>query len=224
MPALPSPGKVLRVDKFYQLSEDIKAKVGGFHLYTAAPPTSAILDTLAASLQIALATDTGALLNGLWKMTEIIITDLSSSLGAQGSSSVVNNGSRAGTFTDAAACVLEHETVARRYRGGHPRAYWPFGVAEDLQDGQTWKAAFVAACQAALTTWATDIQTDIAAVLGDGRGVNVSYYHGSTPFTGPTGRVRNISTPRVTPLVDLLTGSTVKTGVANQRRRLLRLA
>src|SRR5580704_14133888 len=101
MPALPSPGKVLRFDQFFELSEDLKAKVGAFYSYLTGPPTAAELNTIAAAAQVAMATDLGGLINGLWKMSQIVITDLSSSTGASGESNTVNNGSRAGGFVAA---------------------------------------------------------------------------------------------------------------------------
>jgi hypothetical protein len=67
--------------------------------------------------------------------------------------------------------------------------------------------------------------TFIAAALTDGVGVslvsyvNISYYHGSTVFITPSGRARNISTPRATPIVDAILSHTTSQIVASQRRR-----
>jgi hypothetical protein len=117
-------------------------------------------------------------------------------------------------------CVLRDLLIARRYRGGKPRQYWPFGVITDLQTAQVWLNAFVTACTTGFTnhtagmtglTWpGGQLQTE----------VNVSYYQGFKVVTSPTtGRARNVPTPRSTPLIDAATGSRINQRIATQRRR-----
>jgi hypothetical protein len=50
--------------------------------------------------------------------------------------------------------------------------------------------------------------------------INISYFSGFTVFTTPSGRARNIPTPRLVPLKDPITGSLVNQKIGSQRRRL----
>jgi hypothetical protein len=102
-------------------------------------------------------------------------------------------------------CSLE---INRRYRGGHPRKYLPFGTAGTYASASSkfWDSGFI-----------DDVQTKMAAFLSAVGGrtegstnfndvVNVSYYTGGAL--------------RVTPVVDAVTSLAVRTRICSQRRRL----
>ncbi len=226
MPALPSVPNTLRIDKFFQLGADSRAKVADFWTYFTGPPTVGELNTVAAAVRLAFATDVASVMAAGYSLIETIVTDLSSPTGAVGTDSTAVAGTRAGTnVMDAAACVLRSKHINRRYRGGHSREYWPFGLSGDLgADEQHWSGAFVTEVTEALQDL-DDATTTAVNVWGNPSGpVAVSFYHGFTTHTGVTGRVRNVSTPRAAAVVDPISSVTVQSGIASQRRRLLHLA
>jgi hypothetical protein len=224
MPALPSVPNVLRIDQFFKLQEDLKAKVHSFWKYASGPPTDAELNTMAAALRVSFATNMATLMPAAYDLIQIIITDLTSSTSALGEDTTTVPGTRTGDPTTADTCLLRSRHVARRFRGGHSREYWPFGVANDLNDVQTWGATFVADCETGTENYDADIATAIGAWGTSDGPVSVSFYQGFSVHTGTTGRARNVSLVRSSPVVDPVVSYTIQTGVASQRKRLLRLA
>jgi hypothetical protein len=217
---------VLRFDFFFQIGEDNFAKCRFFQQYSGAAPTSAALSTQANNVG-ALYSSSGMSgnLHTSNSLQKITITDLSSpSAGVGVSTFVPITGNRVGAELPGNTAVLESREIARRYRGGHSRIYWPFGVQADLHDEQTWSPAAVGNFSTALANF----QSGLGATFPGGTTlvgpVNVSYYFGATPHTGTTGRVRMVNTPRVTPLVDAVLSAIVRVGVATIRKRLLGLA
>lgn len=136
---------------------------------------------------------------------------------AEGASAVVADttaGGRTGDFAPASAAVLASWEINRRYRGGHPRTYFPFGTAGTYQadSNRDWADSFIADCQAKLNAFLAAVQghdisgTEFAAL------VNVSYYDKvETPL--PPYR-------RTTPQVDTITSVIVRSRICSQRRRL----
>jgi hypothetical protein len=224
MPALPNAPGVLRLDHFYTIGEDVFAKTRFFHKYTGAPPNNAQLTTMATAVSGDFATDLSPLMNAGYNMTELIITDLTSPTSAIGSSALIQAGTRAGNSLPAEACIVSRRPIGRRFRGGHSRTYFPFGMSQDLHDAQTWTPAFITAANNGLFAYNAHVGLRIAAWGVDGGAVAVSYYSGFTVHTGTTGRARNVSTPRAVALVDPVIGGSVAPGVGSQRRRGLQLA
>jgi hypothetical protein len=224
MPPLPDVAKVLRIEYTFLLDEDINAKTRHFVRYSGSAPTNAQLDTFCDDIATAFTAHLDDNMATTYSVKGIKATDLSSSTAALGENTDELPGTRSGAIVSAAACVVISRRVARRFRGGHSRMYWPFGVAGDLHDAQTWGDVFIAGVQSDWDAFSTDLFAAGWSGAGSLDGVAVSYYEGFTVFTGTTGRARNISTPRVTPLVDTLTSDVVRTGIGSQRGRLLHLA
>lgn len=224
MPALPVVPNVIRFRLFWHIGEDLAAVCRLYQQYSGTAPTSGQLSTLAAAtitsytthLQGEFATDR--------ILEEVSITDLTSATAAVGLATGAVAGTRAGDTLPASLAVLQSLHIARRFRGGHARIYWPAFTQSDMQDSQTWKAASVSAFSTAAAAFITDVEAAPwagATILG---GVSVSFYNGFTVHTGTTGRARNVSTPRSTALVDVVSSNTVQIGIASQRKRLLKLA
>jgi hypothetical protein len=218
MPALPVVPNVVKADLQWSVSSDITVATGLFFEYSGTAPNNAAALSLAATIYAAWAAN-----NSLWdEDTSAIgckVTDLSSSSGGVGE----HAGSTAGGLTEPIAgssCLLVNYAISRRYRGGRPRSYLPWGDATKLGNRQTWEASFITAANAAITD-------TFAAIIGSSSGgttitnhVNVSYYEGFTLVTSPTtGRGRNVPTLRTAPLVDTISGFAASTRVASQRRR-----
>lgn len=187
--------------------------------YSGGPPSATDATSFASDIYTAMATQ-----NTYWSsdidLSEVIVTDLSSTSGAQGHQSSSTAGGRTPGGLDNGTAVVIDYFILRRYRGGKPRSYLPFGVGSDLTSRVEWDPAFIAAVEGALSTF-------FSAVIGLTHGtttitdhVNVSYYSGFTVVTSPTtGRSRNVPTRRTTPLVDTITGFTGSLKPGSQRRR-----
>jgi len=224
MPALPDVPAVLRIDMHFIMSNDDFAKCRFFLKYAGSPPTNTELDTLATLVRTEFTTNLAGLVSVDTSLNRVDITDLSSPTSAVGSDTFNVPGTLAGNVTPSSVCVLESLTISRRYRGGHPRIYWPFGNSTKLTDEQRWDLTFIGVVTTDLHNFYAGIEAGVWSGGISLQQVNVSYYQGFTTHTGTTGRVRNVSTPRTTPVVDVVSGDIVRDGIASQRKRLLRLA
>jgi hypothetical protein len=224
MPALPDVPSVLRFDMHFTIGEDLHAKDRFFMSYTGTAPTNAQLTTLAGAVATAYDTDLKNQAAADRTLTEIVITDLTSATASVGSDAVAIVGTLAGPGLPGNISTLESLGVTRRYRGGHPRIYWPFGGESVQLDDQKWTVAFVNGLDTQLALFYTAVKAAVWAGGGVLSQVNVSYYEGFTVHTGVTGRARNVSTVRLVPLIDPVVGHQVRQGLASQRKRLLRLA
>lgn len=139
-------------------------------------------------------------------LTDIIITDLTSDLGAQVDVPEPITGTRSGELLPGSTCFLVTYPVARRWRGGHPRNYLCVGVQGDLNGPSNWSAAFQAAVNSA---WTTQLASNIGNTYGTttlGGQVAVSYVSGKVVLADP--------------IVDALEGAIFHTELAQQRRRI----
>jgi hypothetical protein len=153
-------------------------------------------------------------------LQQVVCTDLSSASAAQGASATTHAGTRAGASLTANDCGLMNLHVARRYRGGKPRQYWPIGVVTDVADPQHWTAAFQTAAYGGIYNFLGALIPLTWPGGQMGGSVNVSYYEGFTVVTSPTtGRARNVPTPRAVPLVDNVSTLSFSSRIATQRRR-----
>lgn len=140
--------------------------------------------------------------------------DLTSDTGASAVLADTTGGGRTGDFAPASAAVLASWEINRRYRGGHPRTYFPFGTAGTYEgdSSRNWSSAFIADCQTKIAAFMAAIQGHDISGTEYSAMVNVSYYDRViTPL--PPYR-------RITPQVDTITSVIVRTRICTQRRRL----
>lgn len=218
MPALPTIPNVLKISLLWSISSDVDARTTLYFSYSGAAPNNAACSAFATAAYNAFGAfgedwDVDTSLTGC----EVI--DLSSSSGGVG----IHSATVAGNLThpiSGASAVLVNYAIARRYRGGRPRSYLPWGDQTVIGNRQTWGGTFVAAVT-------THVQDAFAGIIGQTSGgttisqhVNVSYYSGFTVETSPSsGRARNVPKLRTTPVVDTIVGLSISTRIANQRRR-----
>ena len=117
------------------------------------------------------------------------------------------------------AVVISH-TIRRRYRGGKPRNYFPFGAPVEQGDGAHWNSGWIDSLQEGWDAF-------ISAIVDPDSGpinafVNVGYFSGfeNVPYGDP---VKYRKTPKLRdggPVVDPITSSIVKTRIGTQRRRI----
>lgn len=218
MPALPTVPNVLRADLHWSISSDVNARTSLFFAYSGTAPNGTDCESLANTIVTAMGS-----WGEYWDVDTTLlgctVTDLSSSSGGVGAHNVSIAGTRPNPMSGATSVLVNYQ-ISRRYRGGKPRSYLPWGDAGDIGNRQTWNATRVG-------LWGTALAEFFAACIGATAGgttisqhVNVSYYSGFTVITSPTtGRARNVPTLRGTPVVSTISSFTVSTKIANQRRR-----
>jgi hypothetical protein len=208
----------------YTIGEDANALVRFFMKYTGGPPSNADCAALAASI----IASWGAHLIGFHTtdrmLDSVSVTDLTSSTAGEATTAAGTAGTEGGGKLPADVCLLEQLEVGRRFRGGHPRKYWPMGSDTNLADAQKWDATWLGTVLVALDAFYAAFAGSTFGSTTLVGGVNVSYYSGFTVHTGTTGRARNISTVRLAPVLDTVLARNVAQGIASQRKRLLRLA
>jgi len=221
MPALPPVSQVLKLTLHWDDGSDMAAATILHWQYLGGAPTSAQINTFCTNFNALTAAEWPIVLDADSKYLGIDVIDLSSSTSGAGSAATSVNGARGTAILGAGSAVLAHYSIGRRYRGGKPRSYLPWGVSDDLSSRQTWGGAAVTSFT---TTWAAILNAVPAAgPIGAAALVSqcvVSYYGPpNRTITGSTGRVRTVSTTRAVPIVDLISGFTISPKVASQRRR-----
>lgn len=220
MPALNPVPKVVRVTLRHQTTDGDNDVINRFFVqYSGTAPTDGELNTFAASVGTAWATNIAPICVTNLHLIEVNCEDLTSNTSAVG----LDAEDIAGTITNpplsmGVATVVSF-AISRRYRGGHPRIYGPWGGADDLSSQDAWSSDYIAAVLAAWEAFMDTVETAGWSGAGTLLHVNVSYFHGFTNHTFPSGRVRPIPTPLADPLVDEITGYTVNPRPASQRRR-----
>ena len=219
MPPLPPVPEVLRAQVLWSDGDDPRTTSTIYLSYSGASPDGSDCAGIAAQITTAFAAHAG-----LWDIDTAlqgcVVTDLNADDGATGEHEASTQGTRSGTPFAGATCTVVSYSIARRYRGGRPRNYFPWGVPADLADKQGWSGAYIAE----VTTAWTAISTALKAITQGGTTisdhVNVSYYSGSVgSITG--GGTRGKTTPirRATPLVNPTTSFIVPVTPGSQRRR-----
>jgi hypothetical protein len=224
MPPLPPVPNVFLIQFKHTYSNDTDVACRVHCAFTGGSPSGTDLATYAQHIMSQASATWASSMSTAVTLTLVTVIDLSSPTGAVGTSSTSVPGTRAGGELPASTCVLWNQKVARRYRGGKPRVYLPWGVATDLLDAQHWSAAAITNFQSGLGNVIAALQGVVVGPATTGTLRNVSYYQGSTATLTGTGtayeRGHTRSTPRATPLVDALTANTINPRPASQRRRL----
>jgi hypothetical protein len=183
-------------------------------------PDVAVLETFAGAVNSLWNANIAPLASTSVELNQCNVTDLSSDSAPAVEVATGLPGTRDGAGLSADASMVASILIPRRYRGGHPRNYWPLGIQSDLEDPQHWTSAFVTACETGIGEFLGEITTSGWPDSGTLNLVNVSYYNGFTAVENPlTGRYRNVPTVRGTPLVDTSTGLRANPYVGSQRRR-----
>jgi hypothetical protein len=108
-------------------------------------------------------------------------------------------GSALGAALPAQTACLINLHISRRYRGGHPRLYWPLGSAIDIADPQHWSSSFLTAVTTGINAMNTALQGFTSPTINNPTLTNVSYYHGNglrtTPLKDPVATLSVNGTP-----------------------------
>jgi hypothetical protein len=220
VPALPSPGAIIQLKLNFKVYGDLVAMTRHFFHYTSGAPSGTDLTTMASDAVSTFGSAFSSLYDVNTSLESATATDLSSAMGHEATAGTPVAGALAGgAIPPAAAAVVAH-SIARRYRGGHPRTYLPLGDTSKIATSGTWSSGFVSAVDSAWGTWANGMLTTFGSLVVD-KIVNVSYYGPpNVVITNPvTHRARTVSTLRTTPIVDDITGHSVNPLIGSQRRR-----
>lgn len=216
MPALPSPGAVIKLNLGWTIEGDTLGETVHYFSYGGGAPSAGALSTFANTAVANGLTQFQALANDQVGMSQGTARDLSSAMGNEATAGTPWVGTRGAALTPPAAAAVVSHSISRHYRGGHPRTYLPLGVAGDINVSGRWATAFVNAVDAAWGAWIASL----IGVSGVSNLVNVSYYGPPNRIiTSSTGRVRTVSTVRGAPIVDVVTGHTTRFNIGSQRRR-----
>lgn len=220
MPTPPSVSKVVRIDMAHSWDGDPHLANRSFWTYTGSDPTVPNMNDLAGFFEGFWASYLAPLASSTIHLIEIVATDLTSPTASRGIWTGSTAGSRSGFPMSINDCVVLNFGISRRYRGGKPRIYGPWGCIADLDTSQIWGSSFVSAVESGWTSLH-------GSAVGQGFGscaitsqVNVSLYEGFVAAENPvTKRYRNIPTYRDTAVTDTIDTFVCSPFVGSQRRR-----
>lgn len=184
----------------------------GYLQYAGTIATSANLNAVASAIAAAWNTNVAPLCFTTVLQKEVAVVDLTNRGAAIGGVTGLSNaGTRTGTDLPNQVAAVISWKINRRYRGGHPRSYWPAGAVADVTVGRTWATAF----QTSLTTAAGAFRTALNAITWSGATMQMVSVNFITH--NPTTKVQEWVVPPVP--------YTIQSGAAHgrvdtQRRRL----
>lgn len=219
MTPLPNVPGVLEIDHRFTLGNDTNVNTKLHFAYTGGPASAAQLTTLAGMIEAQCASHVMPQFISYAVLNQLTVQDLSDRTAPLGVWSGNTPGVLGGNMNPASICVVASYHISRRYRGGHPRGYWPMGnQAQNLTAG-SWNGTFIGNCTAALQAYVAAV-TGMVSGLTVANQVAISYYHGSSPYTRPNGQTAYRATLRANPLIDAVSGITCSSRMGSQRRRL----
>lgn len=220
MPTPPLPDTpCIRVNLTYNTVANADAGNRFFFSYAGSAPTPANCVTLATDILAAWHTNMDPLLSSAYGLQEVDVLDIATHAGASGQATGTNSGGRTGTNMPIQCALGVEFGIARRYRGGKPRAYFPIGVDSDLLNAKTFATAFVTSCQTDIPAFFAAVEALSVGAVGALAHVNLSYYQGFQNFTTPSGRERAVPKYRATALHDNVESYAVKALISSQKRR-----
>jgi hypothetical protein len=146
--------------------------------YTGGPPSAADLAGLCTGLNNAYLGQQEGLVATQTILHEIRATDLKGDTGAEAVVPTTKPGTAVGNQQGAQVAFVLKLHVAHRYRGGHPRAYFPGGPDDQRQDSQNWTAGYVTN---AANYWGAFLGAPVNQTYGQTSITNqvaISYYSG----------------------------------------------
>lgn len=222
MPALPPVPKVIQLAFGTENVTNNYVDINRLYVsYTGTAPSVGSLNAFAATALAAFATALAPSTGDDKVFASLEAVDLSSPTSAVSTVTGATTGALTGAILPADVAMVMSATVARRYRGGHPRSYLPVGDTTKLDDDATWASAFLTTVHTAWVGFITAVGGSGWSGAGTVAPVNVSYYSGFHNVTFPSGRVASIPSLRVGgPLVDLITAYVARKRLGTQRRRI----
>lgn len=189
--------------------------------YSGSAPTPANCVTLADDVVTQWGSHISGLITSHVTLNEVDVLDLASDTGNSGQSTTTSAGTASDPAPPSNVAVNVEFNIARRYRGGKPRMYFPSTNNANLADQSHWSSGFI-------STFGSDVAAFFAALaalsigsMGTLAHANISFFKGVSTTT-PPWRGPGFKYPpkyRTTPQVDPVEGYAVKAVIGSQRRR-----
>ena|SRR5215469_15143908 len=188
--------------------------------YSAGPPSGADCTTLAGAINSAFSAHLAALMVPNYELDEVDVLDIATDTGLSGQNTTVVAGTRTGIPVAYQVAFNVEYGIARRYRGGKPRSYFPFGADTDLADYSHWTTALHDLVLTGVTAFFNAIEATSIPGLGTLKHINLSYYQGYQPRT--TGGGQTTFKPKYRTdfaKSDVVTSYIPRLELSSQRRR-----
>lgn len=189
--------------------------------YTSAAPTTAAMTAFATAVRTDFTTNVKPYLQSQLSLNQVTALDLANPTTPPGVDTTAVPGSRNSGVLPAGTALVAGYPIARRYRGGHPRGYWPLMGASDLADSGHWNGTTLTGVTTAITNHINAVKGLTAGGLALGNQCSVSYYSGGRWVAGTgSGKPKWLPTLRTPPSVDDVIQVRVNNKPGSQRRRL----
>jgi len=220
VPALPPAPNILKIGLRWLDTAGNVAQNRQYWIYSGVAPTPAVCSQIAQDCYGFAVTNLIPLASSDWSLEEVTVTDLSSSTAGAGSYSAATPGTRIGAPLPADAAFMTNEKIARRYRGGKPRTYWPFGTGPDVGNPGFWNTVSLGQLNSGVGAYNAAVQAETSSGTILGQEYSVSFYEGFTAVTNPiTGRTRDVPKVRSAAVLDPIIARAGNPRIASQRRR-----
>lgn len=221
MPGLVDQPQVLAVRQFFNQSSGTFLNTRQYFKYTGTAPSNAVCATIADDFYNLAVTEFLPLMTASVGLNKCTVTDLTSPTSGYGEADHAAGGTRSGNPLPAGTCALLSCKIERRYRGGKPRVYYPFGADTDLATDRTWASGFAGSFATAIAAYINGALAIVESGTTVAQFVNVSYYSGFVSVENPvTHRWRNVPMPRAVAIPpDPIIAYSLNPNLASQRRR-----
>jgi hypothetical protein len=209
----------VRINLDYTDTDGLKGGSRFFLSYSGSAPSGANCATLATDVHDAWLAHVAGAISLQWHLTEVDVLDIATRSGLSGQWVGDEAALRSGTALPMNCATNVEFGIARRYRGGKPRMFWPPPVTSDQADGATYNGSFITTMNSAMTAFFGALEALSVGSMGTLTHVNLSYYEGFTNITNSSGRERAVPTYRATALHDNVTGYSTKARIGSQKRR-----
>jgi len=187
--------------------------------YSGSAPTGGNCSTLATEIKDSWVTRLAPLVADLWQLIEVDVLDIATNTGFSGSWTGSVTGTRGSPSNPQQLATNVEFGIARRYRGGKPRMFFPPGLIADTETNATWTSGYIAAVNTGFGEFFSDLTALSIGAMGTLNHVNLSYYKGFTNIANSSGRERAVPTYRATALHDPVESYNGKVVMGSQRRR-----
>jgi hypothetical protein len=130
--------------------------------------TQGDLDLLAATIVTAWVTNFGTLMATNVTVQACTARDLTDNQSLASEHNTAGTpGTRVAQLEPSSLCVMVRYIINSRYRGGHPRQYFPFLGTTDLGNEHTWRDTSLSAVRPAIVAWLAAVQGAAYSVTGN---------------------------------------------------------
>lgn len=221
MPTPPLPDvPCVRVGLDY--SDSISKFGSRFYLsYTGGALSGADCTALAGTVSSAWSTTVATQVSSSFQLVEVDVLDIATRDGLSGQDETPHAGTNTTGGPCPVQCAINVEFgIARRYRGGKPRIYFPPAPVSAMADPSHWQEGLVTSMNGEIADFFAAIIAGAPAAGSPWKHVSLSFYKGSAGVIYDAGgEGRTDETYRPTANHDDITGYSTKAVIGSQRRR-----